>query len=174
MFRKIWIDPVGSKVISAAILALCAYIYSIFSTDTFGVVISKVWYYKIGLGWTIFIVTVLITIQGIWNKKSNSSIKMISDSKNQKQENFRRANTKILFGDDILVRFTTWFSSSSGLPFIDDEIAYCNLHPAPMRMNLQGCPERNCKHNDYQIDMRIAKHKIESILVDHWEKSNGL
>lgn len=174
MLKKIWSDPVGSKVISAGILAICAYIYSLFSTDTFVEIIDKIWHYQLGLGWTIVTITFLLIIQGFWNRTSNSSDKgdSMKTYTNQTKENFRKANTKLLFTDDILVRFTTWFASGNGLPFIADVVAYCNLHPVPMRMSRQGCPEHNCVHNNYQIDLVNTKHTIESILIDEWEKSN--
>ena len=168
MIRKIWNDPVGSKIIATGIIAICAYIYSLHSEETYLEVIRNMWYYQIHLGWTIVIVVSFITLKSLWKK--NGSNKLIPDKLEQKQEMFKKANTKISFDDNLIVRFTTWFDTGSGLPFIADESAYCTLHTTPMRMNSQGCSELNCRHNNYRINMSGTKHKIESILINNWEK----
>lgn len=166
MFKKIWNDPVGSKVIAVGIIGvlsiLFAYIQSLVQEITFQESITKLYNLKIRvvyviLGGVLFLIgRHLFKGKGYYNKK---------------QERLRKFNKMTVEQNDILLRWGVYFSFE-GTPFIDDLTAFCTKHQPPMRFVNGTCPVRDCENSKQQMNGHMLKNHVESMLIDEWEKIN--
>ena len=175
MFKKIWSDPVWSKVISAIIIAvgsfLISIIYSVSTELTLKQSSTFLWNYQIKLGPTIIVIIlgllILALIQNI-TQKSPSKIEKLKSKFHQK---FRKIDDS---ADPITYRFNAYISSYTNFPFISELRVYCTAHNDGEKLmsSHSGCPIPNCSKHRMSFDQNSLKTQIETSLLKEWEIMN--
>jgi len=169
MIKKIWSDPVWSKVISVGIIGLLTLGYtkilSLTEEITFKEAFNKILEIKIAVVY-VFIAIVAFWILKFFFKRIFKKEKSIYSKKQQDLRSFNKTtdpNTGILF------RWGVYFNY--GTPFIADLTAFCTKHGAtPIRFINNRCPFHDCTNSHNRIDEYAVKNFIESDLIDRWEK----
>ncbi len=175
MFKKIWSDPVWSKVISAIIIAIGGFIisviYSVITELTLEQSIKYLWNYKIELGPTISIVFMVLFIFAIIQKfvKKNPSKREKLETKFH--EKFRKFEDSL---EPITYRFNAYISNYTNFPFISELRVYCTAHDGRERLmnTYDGCPDRNCINHKKTYSERLLINDIETNLLKIWENMN--
>ena len=175
MFKKIWSDPVWSKVISAIIIAvgsfLISIIYSVSTKLTLKQSFTFLWDYQIKLGPTIIVIIfgllILALIQNI-TQKGPSKIEKLESKFHQK---FRKIDDS---ADSITYRFNAYISSYTNFPFISELRVYCTAHNDGEKLMsfYSGCPDPNCSKHRISFDQKFLKTQIETNLLREWENMN--
>ena len=169
MIKKIWTDPVWSKVISVGIVALITLGYTKFLSVSEGVTFKEAFDKNLEVKISAFYVLVGILIYWIasWSfkkifRKSNS----IYTKQQQKLREFNKsADTQagLLFKWDVFFDYQT--------PFIADLTVFCTKHgQTPIRFMGDRCSVPGCDNYRQQINTYALKNLIESDLIDRWEK----
>lgn len=168
--KKIWTDPVWSKVISAGILGLIALFYtrflSVSENITFKEAFERTLKYKISVAYVIFSVIgywILVSVgkKLFKNKKDNSFY-------SKKQQTVRSFNKTLDQTTGILFRWGVYFNYDT--PFIADLTAFCTKHgETPLRFVHHRCPVYGCQNSFKQLDEHAVKNIIESELINKWE-----
>lgn len=175
MFKKIWSDPVWSKVISVVITAIGGFIisiiYSLTTELTLEQSIKYLWHYKVELGpiISIFFIVILITsiIQKILKKSPSKREKLESEF----HRKFRKIDDS---GVPVRYRFNAYISSYTKFPFISDLRVYCSAHDGRESLMSQynGCPDRECVNHGRKYSEIDLKNQIETNLLKEWENMN--
>lgn len=165
MIRKLWKDPVGSKVIAVGILGVISLIYAKIISATEGITFSQayqsIFEIKVRLIYVAGAIILVLLLRRIFkNKKSFYS---------SKQKKLREFNNSKDPNTDILFRWGVYFDYDT--PFIADLDAFCTKHEgAPIRFINDRCPIHGCENSRNQINLHMVKNLIESDLIDRWEK----
>ena len=177
MFKKIWADPVWSKVIANGIIVILGFIivviYSSATNMTAAQAFSFVWSYPVKLG-NVFLCFLFISVFQI--------LVSIIKSKNSKpskewllKKNFCEKWYKI--SDDqnnIIYRFKTGVNNYTDKPFITDLTPYCKHDGEEIKMSFyKGCMVRECSNYNVKANEFAIRDLIESQLMVDWEKVNG-
>jgi hypothetical protein len=175
MFKKIWSDPVWSKVISAIIIAggsfLISIIYSLNTELNLKQSSAFLWNHQIKLGPTIVVIIcgllILALIQSI-TQKSPSKREKLESKFHQK---FRKIEDSV---DPITYRFNAYISSYTNFPFISELRVYCTAHNDGEKLmsSHSGCPNPNCSKYRISFDQNYLKTHIETSLLKEWEIMN--
>ena len=169
MVKKIWTDPVGSKVISVGIIGLLTLGYTKFVSVTEKVTYREA-FNKI-LEIKIEVIYVVLALVAYWvlkfaYRKLIKKEKAYYSSKQQKLRSFNKTtnpNTGILFKWGVFFDYDT--------PFISDLTAFCTKHgDTPIRFLGDSCSIQGCENSIQRIDRLAVKNLIESDLIDRWEK----
>lgn len=169
MIKKIWTDPVWSKVISVGIIGLLTLGYtkflSVTENVTFKEAFEKILEIKIELVY-VFLALVTYWLLKYFYRKIFKKEKAYYSLKQQKLRSFNKTtdpNTGILF------RWGVYFDYDT--PFISDLTAFCTKHgETPIRFISNRCPFNDCTNSHNRIDEYAVKNFIESDLIDRWEK----
>lgn len=169
MIKKIWTDPVWSKVIAVGIVALITLGYtkflSVSEEVSFKEAFDKTLEIKIAV---VYVIAALIAYWIIaWLfKKIFKKEKAYYNAKQTKLRTFNKTtdpNTGILFKWGVFFDYET--------PFISDLTAFCTKHgEPPIRFMGDSCPIQGCENSRQRIDKYAVKNFIESDLIDRWEK----
>jgi hypothetical protein len=175
MLKKVWSDPVWSKVISAVILAVGGFIITVIYSATTKLPLEQsikyLWQYKIELGTTIvgiiLILLVLAIIQKIAEKSPTKSEKMASKF-HQKYKKFDEPTLPITY------RFNAYISTLTNFPFISELRVYCTNHNGreSLMTSYNGCPDQNCTNHRQTFSESLLKSQIETDLLKEWENMN--
>lgn len=169
MLKKIWIDPVWSKVISVGIIGLLTLGYTKFLSVTekvsFREAFNKILEIKIEFIY-VFLALVAYWVLKFTYRKIFKKGKAFYSSKQQKLRLFNKTtdpNTGILFKWGVFFDYDT--------PFISDLTAFCIKHgDTPIRFMGESCSIQGCENSRQRIDKYAVKNLIESELIDRWEK----
>lgn len=169
MFKKIWVDPVWSKVISVGIIGMISIIYATIKSKTDDISISSVYYglfqLKVKVTFVVGAILLFVIIKRLTKKKNDSYY----SAKQQKLRNFNKftdSTTEVLF------RWNVFFNYNK--PCISDLEAYCTKHDgSPLRFINNCCSVSDCVNSKIGVHFDIVKNHVESILIDKWEKINN-
>lgn len=169
MVKKIWTDPVWSKVISVGIIALLTIGYtkflSVTEKVTFQEAFSKILEIKIAVVY-VFLALVVYWLLKLLFKKIFKKEKSHYSTKQQKLRSFNKTSDP---STGILFRWGVYFDYNT--PFIADLTAFCTKHgETPIRFIHNRCPFNDCTNSHNRIDEHVVKNFIESDLIDRWEK----
>lgn len=169
MIKKIWTDPVWSKVIAVGIVAIITLIYTKFfsftENVTFEEAFDKIFEIKVKV---VYIIDTLI-IYWIFTWFFKKIFKKESGFYNVKQQKLRTFNKITDPKTGILYKWQVFFRYE--IPFISDLTAFCTKHgEIPIRFIGEGCPIQDCENSGQKIDKFVIKNYIESDLIDKWEK----
>ena len=168
MLKKIWKDPVGSKIIAWSIIGLIGLatikITSLAKGITFNEALEyfyelkvRIVYVLIALLLTFILIRVFRRKKGYYSKAQN---KLRKFNKSQDPET------------GILYKWKVYFKSN-GDPFISDLEFYCTKHDdVPIRFIRNNCPINGCENSRVRLDEYGTKNHIESIVINEWDKSN--
>lgn len=169
MIKKIWDDPVLSKVIAVGIVGLISLIYarSISATEglTFKEAYDRVLDIKVGIIYVLGCFVLYWILSWIYKKL----FKKTDDYYNSKQKKLRKFDNTLDQNRGILHRWRVYFNNDT--PFIADLTAFCTKHgPTPIRFINYRCPMQGCENEKYTIDNYVVKNFIESDLIERWEQ----
>jgi len=168
MFRKIWTDPVWSKVISVAIIGLATYAYAFVKSKTENISVGEVYENFLQLKVKVVYVIVGVILFQIFNRLTKKKSTSYYSSKQRKLREFNKT-TDVDTG--IMFRWAVYFDFDK--PFISDLEAFCTKHEgSPIRFVGNSCPINNCENHRHSIDFHFVKNHIESALIDNWDKLN--
>lgn len=173
--KKIWGDPVWSKVISTGIVAgitfLSVFIYSLFTKENFNVVFKKIMNYSI----PVYIVLIIIfgiliayyIISLIFNKRPSSQDREYAKKINA----FIGNNYKFTFTNlNVLCRYSIGVSSYTGRPFVHHLKLYCNNHNPPLEIFAGKCNVSGCSNSNINISEFDAQRHLESEAANQWDR----
>lgn len=169
MFKKIWSDPVWSKVISVGIVGLITLGYtkflSVTEDVTFREAFNQILEIKIALVYVLLALVAYWILAYIFRKLFKKEKAYYST----KQQKLRSFNKTIDPKTEILFRWGVYFDYDT--PFIADLTAFCTKHgEPPIRFMGHRCPSPDCPNSRQQINEHAVKNFIESELIDRWEK----
>jgi hypothetical protein len=180
MIKKIWNDPVGSKVIAAGVLFAIAGVCSLLTTKPVVESLKDIWEYSTTFEFTFRLVYVVGVIFLLWilypivSKLVNKNKKPVIDEDEERRKQFCEANKKREdVGNKLLYRFTTNISPSTNLPYVTNLKVYCTKHKIPLEVYLNGCTSTDCKNGNKMLDLDFIERTINSILVYSWEELNN-
>lgn len=169
MIKKIWTDPVWSKVISVGIVALITLGYTKFLSASEGVTFKeafdKIIEVKIRAIYVIIGILIYWIVSWLFKKifsKSNSSY-------TKQQRKLREHNKYEDPKAGLLYKWNVYFDYQT--PFIEGLTVFCTKHgQTPIRFMGDRCPFAGCENSRQQINTYALKNLIESDLIDRWEK----
>lgn len=170
MIKKIWKDPVGSKIIAWLIILILTLIgikiKSYYDEKMFIETIIFILNYKIQLWiailFLLFLYLLKILYLSIFSKK---------DFYTKNQQKLREFNTLTDNEQGIRYEWTVWFSNRNSKPFISDLEFYCTRHDnVPLKFLGKNCYVSGCKNSKVNINEFKAKNYIESLVLDKWNK----
>lgn len=169
MLKKIWKDPVGSKIIAWSIIGLIGIasikITSLAKGITFNEALEKFYEFKVRIIYVL--ITLLLTfilIRVLKKKKSYYS---------KTQKKLREFNKSLDPETEILTKWNVYFKTN-GNPSISDFEMFCKKHDdVPIRFIANRCPVQGCENSRIRIDEYGIKNHIESMVINDWEKLNG-
>lgn len=169
MIKKIWKDPVWSKVIAVGIIGLISLGYAKFLSAidnvTFKEALDKILEIKISIVYVLAILIIYWILAWLFKQifKKEKSIY------NAKQQKLREFNKTTDTETGILFKWGVFFNHET--PFISDLTAYCTKHgETPIRFIGIHCSIQGCENSRKIIDKYVVKNLIESELIDKWEK----
>lgn len=165
MIKKIWTDPVWSKVISVGIIGLISLGYakfiSVTEKITFKDAYKEIFEIKISIVYVLGLVLLYWLLKMIFKKKKTTY--------NKQQRKLRTFNKTIDQNTGIQFTWGVYFDLDE-TPFISDLTAFCTKHgEIPIRFIGNSCQFQGCV-NSKPINYNIVKNMIESDLIDRWEK----
>lgn len=168
MIKKIWADPVLSKVISVAILALITLAYTTIQSITedvsFSVALQTILYFEIPLIYLLGGLIILYFSNRIlkWKRRTYSAI----------QKKIMQFNKLSDAASGVIYKWEVFFDDNN-TPFIQNLTVFCNKHgEIPIRFYGDKCQEYDCENAVRSIDMYKLKNYIESLLIHEWENIN--
>lgn len=166
MFKKIWKDPVGSKLIAAGIIGvvtiLGVWVKGYYSNESFYE--ALVWFLNLPIPLYFIlsgVILVLVIIRIFRYRKQGYS---------PKQRKLREFNSSTDTEVNVRAEWTVYFNSK-GKPFIADLEFYCLEHGStPMRFYANRCTYKNCKNSKLSFNEFEIKNIYESLVLDEWNK----
>jgi hypothetical protein len=168
MFKKIWTDPVWSKVISVAIVGLATFVYALLKSKADNVSLKTVFddllQMQVKVIYVLGALILFLIVRRLFKKKPKA--KSYYSAKQQQLREFNKITDN---ESGILFRWGVYFEYDK--PFIADLEAYCTKHEgAPIRFVGNSCPMYNCENHQKDINYHLVKNHIESMLIDSWDK----
>lgn len=166
MLKKIWSDPVWSKVISVGIIGgftlLYAIIKSFIDNVGFYVVLNQLINISVPLKYLLILPIIYFIIKYYKNNKKS----IYSPKQNKLREN----NNDFDSDSELLYKWNVHFDYNNK-PFITDLEVFCKKHgDTPMRIYSNKCMFKDCPNSKIAIDEFKLKNIIESDLIHKWDK----
>jgi hypothetical protein len=169
MIKKIWTDPVWSKVIAVGIVALITLGYTKFLSVTEKVTFKESFDKTLEIKVTVVYVIAALIFYWIIAWLIKKIFKKEKGYYNAKQQKLRKFNKITDLNKGILFKWGVFFDYDT--PFISDLTAFCTKHAeTPIRFMGDSCPIQGCVNSRQRIDKFAVKNFIESDLIDRWEK----
>ncbi|RXR35325.1 hypothetical protein EQG68_00065 [Flavobacterium piscinae] len=165
---SIWKDPVWSKVISVAIIAIVGGIYTAYNWGRAKNFLKEQYNNFINLNVPLYYIILFILILGlfIWvlSKLNITKVKT-------KKDHFIGDDYRYTFGDvNILCRYSVGVSNYTGKPFIFNLKVYCNKHTPALELNEGYCSVRDCSNDKVYIDLFKVEKILEADIIHRWEE----
>lgn len=172
MLKKVWSDPVWSKVISVGIIGVLTLCYTKFISITEQLSFREA--FNIIIETKIPVIYVILSLLIYWIFKTLLRQKPKEKPYySNKQKQLRSINKMSDSENGILFRWGVYFDYET--PFLADLTPYCTKHEgAPIRFIDNRCPVNGCSNSYRSIDIYALKNFIESDLIDKWEKINQI
>lgn len=171
-FKKIWTDPVWSKIISVGIIGIFSYtvvlIGKYFLSDCQKLALIESFEKIINIKISIIYVLAILVANWIffWLLKK---IKKKKPLYNKKQLKLMEYNNMAQPETGLLFKWVVCFDKET--PFIAELNAYCTKHgEIPVRLMEGTCIIPNCKNSRRAIMLHGFKNLIESELIHKWDK----
>lgn len=169
MIKKIWKDPVGSKVISWIIIGLLTLIIvkvkSHYDDKSFAETFNSLINYQIKLFYVVSGIILFIISRLIFKRKKGFF--------NKSQKQLRTFNNTTDANQGIRNEWTVYFGDN-GKPFITDLEFYCTEHgDVPLRFYGNNCSMNGCKNSNLNVDEYRVKNHLESLVINEWNKMNN-
>lgn len=169
MIKKIWADPVWSKVIAVRIVALITLGYTKFLSVSEKVTFKKAFDKMLEIKIAVFYVVVAIIICWIGSLTLKRIFRKNSSIYNKQQQKLREFNKTADTAAGLLFKWDVFFDYQA--PFIADLTVFCTKHgQTPIRFMGDRYPVQGCENSRQQINKYALKNLIESDLIDRWEK----
>jgi hypothetical protein len=170
MFKRIWKDPVWSKVIAGVLLAVGSLIYALIKSSVANISVKTtlqgLFEINIRVLYILLIILFWLIIRAIfWQNGSYLT---------RKKRKFLRHVRGSLDDDGtgLIFKWTNRFNGDK--PVISDLKAYCNLHDkVPFNLVNARCPASSCPNSVHGIDFEKTLAVLESYLVEAWEKEKN-
>jgi len=166
-FISVWKDPVWSKVISAAILGLVVYIWSLVEGISFEEKIVQIYNIKISIIYVVILTFLILIVVSLYNFFTKPKTTLSRTAKLRKFNKFKYINI------NILVRWRVGMGVGS-VPYIDNVDLFCSLHNPPIKLMYGVCPVDNCTNNQLELSLKSVENDIESRVREEWDKINDL
>ena len=171
--KKIWTDPVWSKVIATMIIAvgyfILGVIYSLITDKTLEESLKYLWSFLVPIGPTFLVIIILLLITALIQR-----ILKKQPSKLEKLEAlFHKENTERVDSlSGVTFRYNARISSSTKYPFITDLRVYCtgNNHPKQLMKKNSGCSVNGCQNQGRGYNEYGLKTQIETDLLQVWDE----
>ena len=139
MIKKIWTDPVWSKVISVAIIALGTTVYSAFESATKGI---NFWItFKGIIFYGVPLIYILIVLIAYWIVRR--VLKNVRDGYTKKEKALRSFNFINNPKEGYLYKWQVYFEFDK--PFVGDLEFFCTRHgKVPIRLIDNMCSDYDC------------------------------
>lgn len=166
MIKKIWKDPVGSKIISWLIIGLITLIIlnikSSYDNESLKKTIYNLINLKVKISYILIGILIVYIIYKIFrSRKSGHS---------RSQKKIKEFNKSIDNEKGLLLKWVVYFRSN-GNPFITDLETFCTKHgEVPIRFLDNNCSVRGCENSGMNLDTYKTKNHLESIVVHEWDK----
>lgn len=172
MFKKIWSDSVGSKIIASAIIGLFLIIYtkieSVSKEISFNESLKKILYIKLSVVYVIGFLLLLLILKSIFQKMFFSTSK-----ETKKQKRLREFNKSLDKELGLMYKWRVYFKQG-GMPSIIDFTGFCTKHgDAPLKLVNGNCPIRDCSNHRINLNEYLTENYIESLVIHEWELING-
>jgi hypothetical protein len=169
MIKKIWTDPVWSKVIAVGIVALITLGYTKFLSISEEVSFKEAFDRILEIKISVFFVLVAITIYSIASLALKRNFRKNNSIYTRQQQKLREFNKSADTKAGLLFKWDVFFDYQT--PFIADLTVFCTKHgQAPIRFMGDSCSVQGCENSRHRIDKYALKNLIESELIDRWEK----
>ena len=171
MFKKIWTDPVWSKVISAGIIAAFVFLYalirSLIDGLSFNLLFQETLNIKIPLVYVVGSFIIYLMALGVIAKVKGSlrKTKVTPEDILKKNNKWHDINHGILFKWRVFITF-------KGEPAVADLTPFCTKHEPPIRYTGNSCPVPSCENHSQYIDIRLVQNFLESKLINQFDKLN--
>lgn len=168
MIKKIWHDPVGSKVIAWVIIGILTLvgvaIKSSYDEKSFYETLLWFFNFPIPIYAILIALVTLVLIRKIIKRKKQFY--------NSKQRKLREFNYSIDTERNIRTEWTVYFGSN-GKPFITDLEFFCLEHGnVPIRLFNNRCSHIGCKNASLNFNTFELKNYFESLVINEWNKLN--
>lgn len=165
MIKKIWKDPVGSKIISwliiGAITLIAIKIKSSYDNESLKQTFYNLINFKVKIIYILICILIAYILFKIFKTKKSGY------SKSQKK--LRDFNKSLDKEQGLLLKWVVYFKRN-GNPFITDLEIFCNEHgEVPIRFVGNNCSVRGCKNSRLNIDTYKVENHVESIVVNEWD-----
>lgn len=174
MIKNLWKDSVWSKVISAIIITIGAFLISLIYSLVTDLSVKEsflyIWNIKTLLGPSILIVILLFLFSSIIRNLGRQQT-----TKSERNEDiFHKKYNKIIDSENkVTYRFNAYINSYNKFPFISELRVYCNNHqPESLMDKYQGCNRNGCIHYNKGYNESAIVKEIETYLLNEWEKIN--
>ncbi len=169
MIKKIWTDPVWSKVIAVGIVALITLGYTKFLSVSEEVSFKDAFDKILEIKITVFYVIVAITIYWIVSWVIKRIFRKNNSIYTKQQQKLREVNKSEDSQSGLLFKWDVFFDYQT--PFIANLTVFCTKHgQTPIRFMGDRCSVPGCENSRQQINKYALKNFIESDLIDKWEK----
>jgi hypothetical protein len=169
MIKKVWTDPVWSKVIAAGILMLITISYTKFLSMTENLSFKDAFDKTLEIKVTVVYVITALILYWIISWLFKRFFKKENSVYNSKQQKLQKFNKTIDPKSGLQFKWRVFFDSET--PFISDLTVFCTRHEeTPIRFMNGSCPIQDCENSKQRIDKPAIENYIESILIDKWEK----
>jgi len=168
MIKKIWKDPVGSKIISwliiGAITLFGLKIKSSYDNESLKQTIYNLINFRVKVLYILIAVIIAYILFKIFKSKKSRYSK--------KQRKLRDFNKSLDNEQGLLFKWVVYFKSN-GNPFITDLEIFCTEHgEVPIRFVENNCSINGCKNSRLNIDTYKTENHVDSIVVNEWDKMN--
>ena len=158
--RKIWNDPVWSKIISVSIIGLFtllfAFIKSWIEKTSLTLAIAEILNYKISLLYVILILLIVYFTYLLFKKISGPS---------RAQKAIKKYNSELNEEKGLMLKWDVEFQNN-GKPYVNNIQALCTKHGVvPLQFYDRKCPVENCENAKFDIDYQKVFNHITSYVM---------
>lgn len=170
MIKKIWKDSVWSKVFAWIIISVLTFIGVMIKshydensfTETFNFLLN----YQVKLIYVVLAIVAFLLSRWLYKLIFKKEKGYYSKS----QEQLRKSNNMTDTQQGVRHEWTVHFRSD-GKPFITDLEFYCTEHgDVPEKFYGLNCSRKGCKNSLLMVDTHKVKNRIESVLINDWNK----
>jgi hypothetical protein len=166
MIKKIWKDPVWSKVIAGVTLITISFIYVIIKSITSDISFQEAFQglvnTKIRVVYVLALIFLYLILRQIFKKKYGFY------AKNQKKL-LRQFNKHQDTEAGLQYKWIVHFAGDT--PSISNFTVFCTKHgEIPIKFFVDRCPVPECENSKKSFDILGVKNNFESVLIEKWDK----
>lgn len=172
-FKKIWTDPVWSKVISVGIIGIFSYIGFLFGkyflSESQKIFLIESFEEVLKLKISVIYVIAIFIANWIFFWLFKKHFKRGKPLYNSKQLKFMEYNSLTQPELGLLFKWVVYFDNET--PSVANLTGYCTKHgETPLRLIESRCTMPDCATARRPIDYNVVKNILESEMIHKWEK----